>query len=75
MDIGVFLKLDSDQLEVIELEQKDLNSCLRKMLSLWLNGVDPLPTKSKIIEVLKFLNMNHEAEKLQKELIACDYVT
>ena len=68
MDIGVFLGLDTDQLHVIELEQKDLNSCLRKMLSLWLNEVDPLPTKSKIIEVLKFINMNQEAEKLQKEL-------
>ena len=68
-DIGLFLGLELYQLEVIESEQKDLKSCLKAMLSLWLNGVDPLPTKSKIIEVLKDLDLNQEAEKLQEELL------
>ena len=68
-DIGIFLGLELYQLEVIESEQKDLKSCLKAMLSLWFKGVDPLPTKSKIIEVLKDLNLNQEAKKLQEELL------
>ena len=71
-DIGIFLGLELYQLQVIESEQKDLKSCLKAMLSLWLNGVDPLPTKAKIIEVLKDLDLNKEAEKLQEELVYCD---
>lgn len=67
-DIGIFLGLELYQLEVIEGEQKDFKSCLREMLSLWFKGLDPLPTKSKIIKVLKDLNFNQEAEKLQEEL-------
>ena len=70
--IGLFLKLDQGKLDVIELETHKASICLEKVLSLWFTGIDPPPTKSAIINVLKELELNEEAEKLQLELVLED---
>ena len=67
-DIGLFLELPRNQLDVIESDTEKVHSRLERMLSLWLRRVDPLPTKGKIIEVLTKLNLSKEAEELEKEL-------
>ena len=67
-DIGIFLGLDEAKLDVIEVDESRVQSRLEKMLSLWLKQNDSPPTKFKIIEVLKDLDLNAEAEKLEKEL-------
>ena len=67
-DIGLFLKLDPDKLNVIKSNETDVHSRLEGMLSLWLNQVDPSPTKPKIVAVLRKLELNAEAEELDNEL-------
>ena len=67
-DIGVFLELDPDELGIIKSDEGNVNSRLRAMLSLWLKQIEPMPTKSKIVKVLRELNFNEAAEKLNKIL-------
>lgn len=67
-DIGIFLDLDLAELDTIETKDSDIHSCLQRMLSLWLKKIDPCPTKSKIIGVLRELHFTEEAKKLEEEL-------
>lgn len=66
-DIGIFLELDPNELEIIKTNESDAHSRLQEMLMLWLKQIDPLPTKSKMVEVLKDLNYTQESAKLEKQ--------
>ena len=68
-DIGIFLDMDKKQLDDIQAQKKENKECLKAMLTLWLERIDPFPTKSKIIEVLKELDFNVEAKELQEKLV------
>ena len=67
-DIGIFLGLDQSELELIKTDENDSHSRLEKMLTLWLTQIDPPPTKSKMVEVLKKLNFTQESAKLDKQM-------
>ena len=67
-EIGLFLGLDRNELNVVKADGDGVYSYLEGMLSLWLKQTDPSPTKSKIISVLKALKLNDEAESLEKKL-------
>lgn len=67
--IGPFLNLDPVEMDVIKTEtNSNMYLCLNRMLKFWLKQDEPLPTKSKIIEVLRHLKFNEEADRLEKEL-------
>ena len=65
-DIGLFLDLDLNELDLVADEGGVSTRNLERMLSLWLMQIDPFPTKSKIIGVLRRLKLNDEAERLEK---------
>ena len=67
-DIGLFLNLDQNELDLIVADEGGVSTRLERMLSLWLKQIDPFPTKSKIIGVLRRLKLNDEAERLEKIL-------
>ena len=67
-DIGTLLGLDPDDCSTIKSDEGDVRSCLRGMLTFWLKQIDPPPTKSKIITVLKKLNLNEKAQGLDGSL-------
>lgn len=57
--------MDPHEVERIRRERdRDLYACFREMLMVWLKQIDPLPTKTKILRVLRELNFNDEADKL-----------
>ena len=66
--IGLFLELDQALLDRLESEGHNASTCLEKVLSSWFTGIDPPPTKSAIIRVLRKLKLTEEAETLQQEL-------
>ena len=67
-DIGLFLDLDQKELNLVESDKDSSSRRLEAILSLWLKQIDPIPTKSKIISVLKDLKLNDEAEKIERKL-------
>ena len=67
-DIGTLLGLDPDEFSTIKFDEGNTRSCLRVMLTLWLKQSSPLPTKSKIITVLRKLGLDEKAQRLEKEL-------
>ena len=67
--IGTYLDLSPNAVEKIGVNcNNNVDSCLHQTLLLWLRKIDPVPTKSKIIEALKELNFSDEAEKLEEKL-------
>lgn len=67
-EIGLFLGLSPTELDVIQSEQNAVKSCMEKVLLLWLRRIDPKPTKSDILKVLRYLKLTGEAETLEREL-------
>lgn len=67
-NIGTLLGLNPDEFNTIKSDEDDTRSCLRSMLALWLKQIDPLPTKSKIITVLKELDLNEKALRLEVDI-------
>ena len=66
--IGLLLDLDRRDLNIIKSDADNIHSCLEGMLSLWLKQIDPPPSKSKIITVLRELKFNEEAQRLEEQL-------
>ena len=66
-DIGLFLELDANDLDIIDSDKNDSHAKLKEMLKLWLKQVEPPPTKSKMVEVLKDLKFTQEAKKLEEQ--------
>ncbi len=68
-DFGIYLGVDPYAQERIKREnEKDLHAAFRETLKEWLKQINPRPTKSKIIEVLRELSFHAEADKLEKKL-------
>ena len=59
-NIGIELSLKEDDLEAIKSDNRDIDSCFRCMISMWLRQVDREPTVAwtKIIEALKAPSVN-----------------
>ena len=68
-DIGIFLGLSPNELEIIKTDESDSHSRLQGMLMLWLKQIDPKPTKSKMVKVLKELNFTKESAELEKQVL------
>ena len=64
--LGVFLKIPSGRLDNIEAKHHDPEDCLREMLKVWLNQVDPPPTWASIINALDSDSLKEQ--RLVKEL-------
>lgn len=69
-NIGIFLHLDRNKLDVIAKEKDDVHSCVEGMLSLWLKRIDPVPTKTDLLRVLRYpqLGLTDEAKTLEDTL-------
>ena len=66
--IGLLLDLDQYELNIIKSDEDNAHLCLEGMLSLWLQQIDPPPTKSKIITVLREMSLNEKAQTLEEKL-------
>ena len=64
-NIGVFLEMDTNELDKIENDEKGVENCLRVMLSKWLKQVDPVPTWKGLAEAVEVIDQTL-AEKIQK---------
>ncbi len=52
-NLGVGLKVRKCDLESIKMDNKGSQECLREMLSFWLDQVDPRPTWTAVVRVLR----------------------
>jgi hypothetical protein len=57
-NLGFQLDIKLVELEVIEMNRKDVIPCFREMLSTWLNMIDPLPSWERLLTALE-----HESVK------------
>ena len=53
MLIGVQLGIDQGTLDAIEKDYRHASDCLRRLISHWLNNVDPRPTRSAINKAIQ----------------------
>ena len=53
MFIGVQLGIDQGTLDAIEKDYRHVSDCLRRLISHWLNNVDPIPTRSAINKAIQ----------------------
>ena len=68
-DVSSYLGVDTATVERIGKERSgDMKACFREMLKAWLRGINPPPTKAKILEVLRELDFNEEAGRLEQRL-------
>ena len=70
MDIGIELGLNMTDLDAIETNfGSDPKKCFTKMLTLWLEQVDPLPTQRALVEALRSptVNLGQLAESVENE--------
>ena len=66
--IGIHLDLPSATLSTIATEHpNNPHKCLIKMLNIWLNEADPLPTWSAIIEAIQFIGEKQLSRELQQK--------
>ena len=66
--VGSFLEVKPNAIERIEREKNgDVNACFREMIKEWLKQINPPPTKSKILQVLRDLEFNEEANRLEEK--------
>ena len=66
-NIGLELEIDPGTLDVIEGNNKDINSCFRAMLTTWLKMVQPKPTLGALAKALQSptVGFGHLAEQVQ----------
>ena len=66
-NIGLELEIDLETLDVIEGNNKDINSCFRAMLTTWLKMVQPKPTLGALAKALQSptVGFGHLAEQVQ----------
>ena len=53
MFIGVQLGIDQGTLDAIEKDYRHVSDCLRRLISHWLNNVDPRATRSAINQAIQ----------------------
>ena len=51
--IGIQLGIDLDTLVTIEGDNKKAEACLSELISLWLRGTNPRPTRSSMMKALQ----------------------
>lgn len=67
-DIGSFLEVDPNTIGRIEKEKKDdVKACYREMVMAWLKCNNPPPTKAKILQALRALDLNEAANNLESK--------
>ncbi len=65
--VGIFLGVKLPTIDRIRRENdKDVYACFRELIKAWLRQINPPATKSKILHVLREVELNEEADKLQK---------
>ncbi len=67
-DFGSHLGIDQYYLDDIKRENDKVHACFREVLKKWLRQINPPPTKSKILQVLRHLDCNEQANNLEKRL-------
>ena len=65
-DLGIFLGIESGKLDAINSENRQVQSCLREMLKVWLKSVDPPPSWQILIKALRDLDELQLSEDLKK---------
>ena len=65
-DFGSYLGVDQSYMDNVKRENDKVYACFREVIKRWLRQIDPPPTKSKILQVLKLLQFNQEADQLEK---------
>ena len=67
-NIGVQLDINDGELEHIKSDNRgDSKACLREMLRIWLNRVDPPPSWSAIAEAIEDLGDEQLAQELRSK--------
>ena len=68
--IGLMLRIRIDKLDCIKLEHHETQSCMRAMVSTWLQGLDPQPTWDALTQALHSCVVGEDqvAQKLALEL-------
>ena len=70
-DIAIHLGVDPYSLEAIAAKNdKDVRACFKEMIKVWLRQIEPPPTKEKILQVLRHLHFNEQADELEQELLS-----
>ena len=73
--IGIYLLLPMTILKAIAAEhQRDPQTCLIRILEVWLQGVNPPPTWSAIIEAVEFLGERQLGRELRKKYLFGEHV-
>ncbi len=65
---GGYLGVEPFIIDRIKENDKDVYACFRELIKEWLRQINPPATKSKIIQVLRELKFNAEADKLEEIL-------
>ena len=74
--IGIYLLLPMTILRAIAAEhQRDPQTCLIRMLEVWLQVVHPPPTWSAIIEAVEFLGEEQLGRELREKYLFGEHVT
>ena len=66
-NLGIFLGVNAGQLEAIKSSNNQSENCLREMLKLWLQQVDPAPTWKAMVNAIQYLHDFDFASKLEKK--------
>ena len=67
-DLGIFLGIDPGELAAIKSSANNQSqSCLREMLKIWLNKVDPAPTWKAMVKAIEDLGDLKLASELKKK--------
>ena len=69
-NIGVLLGMDSNELDKIRDNEREVENCLRAMLSKWLKHVDPVPTWKGLAEAMEVIDQSL-AEKIRRHSKSC----
>ena len=73
--IGIYLFLPMAILKLIAAEHhRDPQTCLIRMLEVWLNTVNPPPTWSAIIETVEFLGEEQLGQELREKYLFGEHV-
>jgi hypothetical protein len=69
-NIGILLKIEPYRLESVRTaERNDPQNCLREMLKLWLNKINPPPSWSAITDAIKRLGNEELAQDLRSKYL------
>ena len=63
-----------NELNAIEVDTRDVETCCRKMFSKWLN-TDELASWDKLIKAVRIVQLNNVASNIEQLLLQGEYVT